>query len=165
MIDFAILGVIGALYVLNIVNFAHNPTDFGPFLYSFKPQLISIFRYNFYFIAIVSTVFLLYFIPQQTWVSMIPFSMFLMYLIIKRPHKEHFNNFRAILNTLVVLSCFGIRVFNQYNDNESEINLLKANFLYTMNVMFLLIVAIVALCSVAISKLNSDKITINNYLK
>jgi hypothetical protein len=109
-LDIAFLACAAVLNAFAVVAFCIAPQLFGEFRLQFREGLPAALSHCLYLAAVVITVALLCALPETVWAPMVPFTFFVAYFALLRPHRAAKGDFRCAFNAAVVLSSLGLRV-------------------------------------------------------
>lgn len=82
------MGISGGIFAFVLFLYFIDPDAFDYFRYSFKRERLALSHYIIYLIVFVATVVTIVQLPQLSWVSLIPFSVLLLFTLIYRPYKD-----------------------------------------------------------------------------
>ena len=97
------------------------PEYAGRFRFSFRHHQLAFHHYFFHIACIVSTILLISFFPDYSWVAFIPQVLMLVYTIIFRPYKKLSENVRSAFNYTIMCVITSMRVYFSFiNENEFQ---------------------------------------------
>lgn len=86
-----------------------------------KKNGYAIFFYYCYFASLFSTTILISTVPDNVWVSIVPFTVLSLLILVIRPYINWKDNLKTVLG-IVVIQCFlGVRVIGLFTESTSSL--------------------------------------------
>lgn len=110
MINIIFFAVVAFTYVMTLILFCCDPDPFDYFRYSFnKTRVAMAFYYVYPFILAASALTVVMF--AETWPPIIPFGIFMLFILIYKPYKQILENYRSAFNLFVIILWLCLRVY------------------------------------------------------
>ena len=121
--ELVFISLCSAMFVLTLVFLYFDPDPFDYFRYSFKREQLALYHFLIFILFEIITAVTVFLFPTKVWVSLIPFSILLLFTLAYRPFKyfkENVHSCVVIGVTLFVLSFRLLLLFSDGNANSKN---------------------------------------------
>lgn len=88
-----------------------QPCYFDYFYVSFRPTMLTLNHYYFYFVALILTSVIMVLQPEHPWAAVVPLGLLFLYTVLMRPYKYTRDNVRVLFNLLIMMAIILFKVY------------------------------------------------------